>query len=152
MQFLLVIYLFRYICNDEKAKIDCDHEQLLRLDYDSDVLYNLLLSCKEFMTKRIAKDLRKYSINLDGNLMKSISMKREKYDFVTRPKNEEKSEQEQISNKAKPVASSSDDVVDSASPSTSSGHQVRSPIPQSLIKSPRQRKAADLFIDNANLR
>ena len=59
------------------------HDRLLCLDYDPDVLYNLLLSCKHFLTKGEAKKLHKYTTNLDSNLMKSISLTRDKIDQST---------------------------------------------------------------------
>lgn len=55
-------------------------DNLLCLDYDPDIFRNLLLSCQKFLRKEEAKKLRKFTINLDSNLMKSISRKRDKID------------------------------------------------------------------------
>ena len=41
-----------------------------------DVLYNLLEKTKSFMTKGKAKELMKYTVNLDSNLRRSIAIRR----------------------------------------------------------------------------
>ena len=59
----------------EKAEVE-SHKQLLCLDGDMDVLYNLLEKTKSFMTKGKAKELMKYTVNLDSNLRRSIAIGR----------------------------------------------------------------------------
>ena len=59
----------------EKAHVE-SHEKLLCLDDDLDLLYSLLVKTKDFLTKKVAKKLIKYTVNLDVNIRKSIALER----------------------------------------------------------------------------
>ena len=58
----------------EKGQVE-SHQRFLCLDGDSDILYSLLKKSEKFMTKGKAKELLKYTINLDCNLRQSIPAK-----------------------------------------------------------------------------
>ena len=59
----------------EKAVVE-SHKKLLCLDDDLDLLYSLLNETKHILTKGKAKEINKYTINLDTNLRKSIALSR----------------------------------------------------------------------------
>ena len=59
----------------EKTEVE-SHKKLLCLDDDLDLLYSFLYQTKKILTKGKAKELIKYTINLDTNLRKSIALGR----------------------------------------------------------------------------
>ena len=70
------LFIFcRILLDSEKAEVE-SHKQLLCLDNDVDVLYDLLEKTKKFMTKGKAKELMKYTVNLDTNLRRSVAIGR----------------------------------------------------------------------------
>ena len=76
LKIVYTLFFFSYI--EKERDLMESHERLLCLDYNPDCFKNLLSFCKDFLTKGEAKKLRKYTINLDCNLMKSISLTRDK--------------------------------------------------------------------------
>ena len=73
--FSLTKIFFSIILGSEKADVE-SHDQMLCLDGDLDLLYSLLVKSEDFLKKKNAKKLIKYTINLDLNLRRSIALKR----------------------------------------------------------------------------
>ena len=76
----MVVFFFkrrfcRVVMESEKKEVE-SHKKLHCLDGDPDLLYSLLNKTKDFLTKKKAKELNRYTVNLDTNLRKSIALKR----------------------------------------------------------------------------
>ena len=112
------------------------HERLLRLDYNANCFRNLLSKCKKFLTKGEAKELRKYTINLDINLMKSISLTRDKIDQSTTETgdDEENNDKSDVNGRHVNNQETLKKANDEDKPSNSSNTPPRSPRHQNDIK------------------